>query len=220
MRLLHVDSGILGDNSFSRRLTARLRDRYRAAYPGLIESYRDLAAEPFPHLSGAHLQAQALDPSGRTPDLQRELEDGAAALEAFLAANVVIIGAPMYNFTVPSQLKAWIDRLAVSGRTFRYTATGPVGLVGDKKVIVVSTRGGFYGPGAALESIDHQESYLRAVFGVFFGVSDLSIVHAEGVNIDEDVRARAISEAERRIDALDLEPSITAQVRAAGMQAA
>ena len=202
MKLLHIDSGILGNNSLSRRLTDRLVDRYRAAYPDLEVTYRDLAAHPLGHLSGAHVQAG--DPSVHPIELQRDLASGAAALAEFLAADVVVIGAPMYNFAVPSQLKAWIDRLAVAGKTFRYTAAGAEGLAGDKKVIVLSSRGGFYGSGTSLAAIDHQEPYLRAIFG-FFGVTDLSFVRAEGVAIGEDVRAQALASAEREVDGLPLD---------------
>ncbi len=212
MKLLHIDSGILGNNSLSRRLTARLADRYRAAFPDLEVTYRDLAAAPLEHLSGAHVQAG--DPSVHPIELQRDLASGASALDEFLAADVVVIGAPMYNFAVPSQLKAWIDRLAVAGKTFRYTAAGAEGLAGDKTVIVLSTRGGFYGSDTPLAAIDHQEPYLRAIFG-FFGVTDLSFVRAEGVAIGEDVRVQALAEAERQIDVLPLErPAGRAQATA------
>ena len=133
---------------------------------------RDLATHPVAHLSGAHLAA-AQGASPEDPFVQRDLAEGQAALDEFLAADIVVVGAPMYNFTVPSQLKAWIDRLAVAGRTFRYTAEGPEGLAGGKKVVVVSTRGGFYGPETANAALEHQESYLRGIFG-FFGITDLS----------------------------------------------
>jgi FMN-dependent NADH-azoreductase len=115
-------------------------------------------------------------------------------LDEFLAADIVVVGAPMYNFSVPSQLKAWIDRLAVKGKTFRYTATGPQGLAGDKKVIVASSRGGFYGPGTPAAALEHQESYLRAVFG-FFGISDVTFVRAEGVALGTEARDNAIEAA-------------------------
>lgn len=100
----------------------------------------------------------------------------------------------MYNFTIPSQLKAWIDHLAVPGATFRYTEKGPEGLAGSKKLIVASSRGGFYGPGTAAEALDHQETYLRAIFG-FFGITDVTIVRAEGIALGEQARAKAIDGA-------------------------
>ena len=184
MKLLHIDSGILGEHSVSRRLTAAVVAQWTADVPDLDVTYRDLAAEPLDHLSGAVVA------SG--------FADGAAALEEFLAADVIVVGAPMYNFTIPSQLKAWIDRLAVQGKTFRYTESGPVGLAGGKTLIVVSTRGGFYGADTPLAGLDHQEAYLRTVFG-FLGITDIRFLRAEGVAISPDHKTAAIAAAEREI---------------------
>ena len=199
MKLLHVDSGILGENSVSRRLTAALVARFRAENPGIEVAYRDLAAEPIGHLSGLHLAAQSADPSQHGEELRRDLAAGSAALEEFLAADIVVVGAPMYNFSVPSQLKTWIDRLAVAGKTFRYTENRPEGLAGGKTVIIASTRGGFYGPESAFAAIDHQEPYLTAVFG-FFGITDIQFVRAEGLNISPEAKQASIAEAEQAID--------------------
>jgi len=116
----------------------------------------------------------------------------------FLAADVAVIGAPLYNFTIPSQLKAWFDRVAQSGRTFRYTAQGPEGLARGKTVIIVSTRGGAYGDASPM---DHQESYLRTMLG-FFGVTDVRIVRAEGLNMGETAAADGMEAARRAIRAL------------------
>ncbi|QRM33897.1 FMN-dependent NADH-azoreductase [Microvirga sp. VF16] len=196
MKLLHVDSSILGESSVSRRLTAQIVTAEQAAHPAIEVIRRDLATHPVAHLSGAHLAGQGASPED--PSLLRDLAEGQAALEEFLAADIVVVGAPMYNFTVPSQLKAWIDRLAVAGRTFRYTAEGPEGLAGGKKVVVVSTRGGFYGPETANAALEHQESYLRGIFG-FFGITDLSFVRAEGVAVGEQQRAEALQAAEAQI---------------------
>jgi FMN-dependent NADH-azoreductase len=126
-----------------------------------------------------------------------EVEESTAVLEEFLAADTVVLGVPMYNFSLPSQLKAWIDRVAVAGKTFRYTAEGPEGLAKGKKVIIVSTRGGHYSAGPAAV-MDHQESYLRSVLG-FLGITDIEIVRAEGLNLSADSKVEAISEAERVI---------------------
>jgi FMN-dependent NADH-azoreductase len=198
MNLLHIDSGILGDNSVTRRLSAATVADLKTRNPGLKVVYRDLVTDPIAHLSGAHLAAQSIDPSQHDAQMQKDLADGASALEEFLAADIVVVGAPMYNFSVPSQLKAWIDRLAIAGKTFRYTEKGPEGLAGGKRVIVASSRGGFYGAGTPGAAIDHQENYLRAVFG-FFGITDISFVRAEGVNMGADQKARAIADAEASI---------------------
>ena len=198
MKLLHIDSGILGNNSVTRQLSKSLVSEWQRSEPDLTVTYRDLAANPIGHLSGSHLAAQSVDPSQHSKELQKDLAESGKALEEFIAADVVVIGAPMYNFSVPSQLKAWIDRVAVNGKTFRYTEKGPEGLAGGKKLIVVSSRGGIYSKENGLAAIDHQEPYLRAVFG-FLGVTDIEFVRAEGVNMGPEKKQQAIASAERAI---------------------
>jgi FMN-dependent NADH-azoreductase len=199
-KLLHIDSSILGAGSVSRQLTAEIVAAERRRHPGLQVVYRDLAAAPVGHLSGAHLAAsQGVVPE--TVDLERDLVAGKSALSEFLAADIVVVGAPMYNFGVPSQLKAWIDRLAVAGQTFKYSDKGAVGLAGGKKVIVASSRGNFYGPETPIAFLDHQESYLRGVFG-FFGITDVTFVRAEGVALGAEQRARALQAAQSVIESL------------------
>jgi len=200
MKLLHLDSSILGDSSLSRSLTARIVAAQQALHPGIEVVRRDLSAAPIAHLTAAHLAAR----QGALPERAEIREDVAAGedvLNEFLAADIVVVGAPMYNFSVPSQLKAWIDRIAVAGRTFRYTEAGPVGLAGGKTVIVASTRGGLYGPGTPNAALDHQESYLRAVFA-FMGVSDIRFVRAEGVALGDEQKTRSLRDAEKAIEDL------------------
>ncbi len=198
MNLLHVDSSILGPGSVSRALSAEIVAAETRRHPGMSMTYRDLAAAPVDHLSGAHLAAfQGAVPEA--PALRQDVAAGQAALEEFLAADVVVIGAPMYNFSIPSQLKAWIDRLAVAGKTFRYSDKGPVGLVPGKRVIIASSRGGFYGPETQITFLDHQESYLRGVFG-FFGITDVIFVRAEGIALGPEQREKAIHAARREIE--------------------
>jgi FMN-dependent NADH-azoreductase len=197
MKLLHIDSSILGPTSVSRTLSAEIVAAERQRHPGIEVVYRDLGAAPVGHLSGAHLAAaQGAVPEAAT--LQHDLAAGQAALEEFLAAEIVVVGAPMYNFTIPSQLKAWIDRLAIAGKTFRYTEKGPEGLAGGKTVIVASSRGGFYGPETPAAFLDHQETYLRSIFG-FFGITDVTFIRAEGIALGADQRARAIEVARGEI---------------------
>jgi FMN-dependent NADH-azoreductase len=131
----------------------------------------------------------------------RDLAAGQAALNEFLVADILVVGAPMYNFSVPSQLKAWIDRLAAPGKTFRCTKNGPEGLAGGKRVIVASSCGGSSGAGTPLASLDHQETYLRGVFG-FFGVTDVTFIRAEGVNVGVDQDAKSIEAAKAEIGRL------------------
>ncbi len=193
MKLLQIDASIMGPNSVSRQLTAAIVGRIRQLDPATEVVYRDLGAEPIGHLTGAHL-AVAHSDAEPAPELRDDLVRGVEALDEFLAADVVVIGAPMYNFSIPSQLKAWIDRLAVAGKTFRYSEKGAEGLVGGKKVIIASSRGGFYGPETPVAFLDHQESYLRGLFG-FLGVTDLTFVRAEGVNLGPDQRKAALDGA-------------------------
>ncbi len=180
MKLLHVDSSLLGDQSVSRELTAAVVARWRVALPGLEVTVRDLARDPLPHLSATSLAGEDALEAARAE----------AALREFLDADVVVVGAPMYNFGIPSTLKAWIDRLAVRGRTFRYTADGPEGLAGGKRVIVVASAGGAH----AGQPTDFVEPYLRQVLG-FFGIVDLEFVRADGVALSPEQRAAAIDGA-------------------------
>ncbi len=190
MMLLHIDASILGANSASRQVSGAVVDKLRAATPGLEVVYRDLAAQPLSHLSGAHLAAgQGATPE--SPSLRDDVAAGGAALDEFLAADIVVIGAPMYNFTLPSQLKAWIDRIVVAGKTFRYGAGGAEGLAGSKRVIIAISRGGFYGADTPAAALEHLETYLRAVFA-FIGVIDLEIIVAEGLQIGAEQREKAM----------------------------
>ena len=200
MNILHIDSSILGPGSVSRVLSAEIVAALRVRHPAASVTYRDLEAAPVGHLSGAHLAA-AQGAAPEAPSLREDLAVGQAALDAFLAADIVVIGAPMYNFGVPSQLKAWIDRLAIAGKTFRYTEKGPEGLAGGKTVIIASSRGGLYGPETPSAFLDHQESYLRGIFG-FFGITDVRFVRAEGINLGPDKREAAIGAAREEISRL------------------
>jgi FMN-dependent NADH-azoreductase len=200
MKLLHLDSSISGEGSVSRVLSAEVVAAQRALHPGIEVTYRDLAADPLGHLTRIHFAGL----KGSLPADQesvRDLAAGQAALNEFLLADILVIGAPMYNFSIPSQLKAWIDRLAVPGKTFRYTKNGPEGLAGGKRVIVVSSCGGFSGPQTPLAFLDHQETYLRGVFG-FFGITDVIFIRAEGVNVGPGQGAQSIEAARAEIDQL------------------
>ena len=198
MKLLHVDSGILGAASVSRRLSAAAVAQWRDQYPETTVFYRDLVSDPVDHLTGELLAARNTNPSQHSPAVRQALAVGEKVLDEFLAADVVVVGAPMYNFGIPSQLKAWIDRLAVAGKTFAYTAKGPVGLVEGTTAIIASSRGGFYGPNSPLNAVDHQEKYLSAVFG-FFVIKDVRFLRAEGVNVSVDQRQKAIADAESEV---------------------
>ena len=174
MTILHIDSSINGDNSASRAISARVVEQLKSLNWGEEVIYRDLAAEPLAHLT--------LDAFADT-----------SVLDEFLAADTVVIGAPMYNFTLPTQLKAWIDRIVIAGTTFRYTANGPEGLAGGKRVIVALARGGIYDVGSPAAALEHLESYLRGVFN-FIGIEP-EFVAADGLAISPEIRETAIATA-------------------------
>ncbi|RZJ14849.1 MAG: FMN-dependent NADH-azoreductase [Acidovorax sp.] len=210
MQLLHIDSAITGQQSVSRQLTARTVAAWQAAHPGTRVQYLDLATEAPSHLAAESLgfrtgQAAATDVERQQNALSEAL------VSQFLAADVIVIGAPLYNFSIPSQLKAWIDRIAQAGRTFKYTDKGPVGLAGGKTVIVASTRGGVYSSSEGGQAMEHQESYLKVVFG-FFGITDVRFVRAEGVGMGPDAKALAIASADQDIQAHTSVPANQPQV--------
>jgi len=187
MKVLHIDSSILGEGSASRALTREIVGRLRAQHPDAEVTYLDLAAEALPHLSGKSLARSD----------ETEAARNAAALDEFLAADVLVIGAPIYNFSIPSQLKAWIDRITVAGKTFRYTASGPEGLAGGKQVIVAMARGGLSG---AQPQGEFGESYLKFLFA-FLGIEDVRFVRAEGLAISPEHRAASLAAARAAIAA-------------------
>lgn len=195
MKLLHIDSSILGDNSASRQLSAELVAAWVAAEPGVQVTYRDLAADAISHLSSASLVAAGTPADMRDAAQKHEAALGETSIEEFLAADAIVIGAPMYNFSVPSQLKAWIDRIAVAGKTFRYTESGPVGLAGGKKVIIVSTAGGIH---AGQPTGVAHENYLQLVLN-FLGITDIEVVRAEGLAYGDEPRRNAIAGAQASI---------------------
>jgi FMN-dependent NADH-azoreductase len=199
--ILHIDSSILGGYSVSRALTAEVVAKELALHPGARVIRRDLVAEPALHLSDAHI---AVFQGGEVTSaaLGQDLALGGAYIDDLFAADIIVIGAPMYNFSVPSQLKSWIDRVCVAGRTFQYGPNGPQGLLPEgKKVVIASTRGGVYTGDSPAAALEHHESYLRGVLG-FIGLIDVTIIRAEGLNLGEEPKAAAIAEAKAQIASL------------------
>ncbi|MEO6104364.1 MAG: NAD(P)H-dependent oxidoreductase [Pseudoxanthomonas sp.] len=187
MNLLHMDSSILGTQSASRELSAAIVARWQRDVPGLNVTHRDLAGlDALPHLDGGALAGSDAILAARSAKVMQE----------FLPADVIVIGVPMYNFGIPSQLKAWIDRVAVAGKTFRYSADGPEGLAGGKQVIVAAAYGGVHPADGASNFV---EPYLRFVFG-FLGITDIEFVHAQGLSISADHRAVALAQAHAQIE--------------------
>jgi FMN-dependent NADH-azoreductase len=200
MQLLHIDSAVTGEQSVSRLLTAQIVQAWKAAHPGTQVDYLDLAENAPAHFTMDAMAPRTGQTEGLTEAQQRENAVSERLVRQFLAADVVVIGAPFYTFAIPTQLKAWIDRLAQPGRTFRYTADGPEGLAKGKTVVIASSRGGVYSTSDAGRAMDHQESYLRTVLG-FFGVTDVRIVRAEGVGMGPDAKAQALAAATQAIQA-------------------
>lgn len=194
MKLLHVDSSVLGGHSVSRQLTAEVVADWRKLHPNTTVDYLDLAVDTPNHFSADALGIKVGVQAEPTEAQRRENEVSERLVSQFLAADVIVVGAPLYNFTVPTQLKAWIDRLAQTGRTFKYTDKGPVGLATGKTVIVASSRGGMYSTSEGGQAMEHQESYLKVVFG-FFGITDVRFVRAEGVGMGDAAKAAALAAA-------------------------
>jgi len=178
MTILKIDSSINGQNSASRAITDSIVEQLKAANWGETVVTRDLFADPLPHLT---LDAFA----------------DSSVLDEFQAADIVVIGAPMYNFTLPSQLKAWIDRIVIAGKTFQYGANGPEGLAKGKRVIVALARGGFYGAGSPAASFEHLETYLRGVFN-FIGIEPV-FVPADGLAVSPEQREASLQQAHKDV---------------------
>jgi FMN-dependent NADH-azoreductase len=200
MQLLHIDSSVLGPHSASRALSAEIVARQVALHPGVNVIRRDLTADAALHLSPGHLAAWQ---GGTVEDavLGLDLAKGGAYLEELSAADIIVIGAPMYNFSIPSQLKAWIDRVVIAGKTFRYGPSGAEGLLKNKKVFIASSRGNVYTAGSPAAAFEHHESYLLGVLS-FIGLTDVTIVRAEGLAFGAEAKEAAMLKARENIAAM------------------
>ena len=195
--LLYISSSIFGDNGNSSQLAGEFIQRWQAANPRGQVVRRDLTEAPLAHLDGARVGA-FFTPTEQRSAAQQAIVDESDALVAELRdADVVVIGLPMYNFGVPSQFKAWMDNIARAGITFKYTETGPVGLLENKPVLVFAARGGVY----ANTPNDHQEPFVRQFLG-FIGLSNVQFVFAEGVNMGDQAKEKALQGARAEIDGL------------------
>lgn len=200
MKILHIDTSILDEQSVSKQITASIVKQLSETKNAAQIIYHDLASASVDHLSKAEFLALAGIEPQEENDQQNVLRNS-LLLDEFLAADIIVIGAPMYNFSLPTQLKAWLDRIAVAGKTFQYTATGAQGLAGGKQVIIASTRGGLYSENAPAAFLDHQESYLRGFFG-FIGITDITFIRAEGLSLSPETRTTAIEDAQKNVKAL------------------
>jgi len=199
-KLLFVTSSIFGSDSKSRQLGQAFVDKWLAQHPGTSVIERDLAAEPLPHITGATMGAVFTPVEKRSPEQAEAVAFADRLIEELEAADTILLAVPMYNFSVPSTLKAWIDHVARAGRTFRYTEKGPVGLLKGKRVFIVTARGGVYTQGPA-KALDFHEPYLRGILG-FLGLDDVTFVHAEGLAISSEAAAESLAGAHKKIESL------------------
>ena len=196
--VLFVSSSLMSDASTSRRIAGELVQAMQTENPGLRITERHLQPDSMPHLSLELLGAFAKPADQRSASEAGSVAFADRLIEEVEAADTIVIAAPMYNFSIPSTLKAWIDHIARGGRTFRYTANGPEGLLKGKKVHIVVSRGGSYTGESPAKALDFQEPYLRGVLG-FVGLDDVSFIHVEGQAIGPEAAAKGLASARAQI---------------------
>lgn len=196
--ILVLNSSVQGDSSVSRVLVEETVKRLVESAPQSKVFRRDLGAAPVPHLTTETLAGVRGVPSNEAERATRALSDELIA--ELRAADTIVIGAPMYNFSIPTGLRAWFDYVLRAGETFSYSVTGPKGLLGGKRAIIIESRGGLYSEGPA-RAIDFQEPYLRQLLG-FMGISNVAFVHAEKIGFGPEARELALNEAKAKIVAI------------------
>ncbi len=208
-KVLLVTSSLFGGQSKSTQIASELVEAWRRAHPGTTVVERALTADAIPHLSLDALAAVMTPAEQRSAQQSASVDFADRLIEEVETADVIVLAVPMYNFSIPSTLKAWIDHIARAGRTFRYTSTGPEGLLKGKKVFVVTGRGGVYSGNAPAKSLDFQEPYLRGVLG-FLGLTDTIFVHVEGLRVSPEAAEQGIARARGEIGAITGVPQATA----------
>jgi FMN-dependent NADH-azoreductase len=198
MKILRIDTAVTGAESASRLLTQAIVDHFRARHPDAEVSELDFAAHPLPHIDPVTMGAIRFPAERHDEAMKAAHPAERAVLDQFLASDVVIVGAPMYNFTIPSSLKAWLDRLGVPGVTFSYSEAGPRGLAGGRRVIVALAQGGLYELDTPFE---HHESYLRDFFA-FIGIDSVEFIRASRIGFGPEAREEALAEAHLEIAGL------------------
>lgn len=195
-RILHLISSPRGNESFSIKLGNAVIDKLKAQYPDSTVEVVDFSVTPIPHLDSGHLRSFFTPEEKLTPDDQDAIRYSDAAISQLMAADIVVIGAPLYNFSIPSTLKSWIDHIARAGKTFRYDENGPAGLVKGKKVYVAMSSGGVYSEGP-FQPYDFVSPYLKATLG-FMGMTDLTVFRVEGVSVP-GIKEHALDKAVQSI---------------------
>lgn len=192
--LLHVDASPRGERSVSRTLSHEFVERWQAAHPGSTVTYRDLGHAPIPHVTEAWIAAAFSAPNEHTPEMTDAIRLSDMLIDELLAADCYVFGVPMYNFSVPSGFKAYIDQIVRAGRTFAVTESGYKGLVEGKKALVITAEGGVYRPGSPAADYNFHEPYLRAILG-FMGITDVNVIHADGLAMGDEARSKSLAEA-------------------------
>jgi len=193
-RVLIIESSARQQDSVSRQLTQQFISQWQAAHPADQITVRDLAINPVPHLDSTLLGGWMKPAEQRNEIEQQALERSNQLTDELVEADVLVLAAPMYNFAIPSTLKAWLDHVLRAGVTFKYGETGPQGLLTGKRAYVLTARGGIY----AGSSLDHQEPYLRQVLG-FVGIHDVTFIHAEGLNMGGDFLEKGLNQAKAKL---------------------
>jgi FMN-dependent NADH-azoreductase len=213
MKLLRIDSSARR-NSVSRQLTEKFVQTWKEQNPTGEVIERDLATTHLPHITDEWVLASHSNPASLTPAQQETLAVSHALIEELRAADTIVIGAPMYNFTISAPLKAWIDQVVRIGQTWLYSPSGPEGLLKGKKVIVITSRGGAYRPGTPTAQYDHQEPYLRHILR-FIGLTDVTFIHAENQKPGEQAepsRAAAFEQLQRAASSVNW-PPVASEIR-------
>lgn len=208
-KLLLVTSSLFANQSKSAEIAREFVAAWRRARPGTAVVERALTPDLMPHLSLDALGALMTAAEQRSEAQVQSVAFGDRLIEELEAADTIVLAVPMYNFSVPSTLKAWIDHVARAGRTFRYTASGPEGLLKGKKVFVVTGRGGVYSGDSPAKVLDFQEPYLRGILG-FLGLDDVTFIHVEGLKVSPEAAAQGAARARQQIAALAGSRELTA----------
>ena len=200
MNILHIDSSPRGERSHSRQLTRAFVQELKADRPDATVVYHDLGHDPVPLVNETWIAAAYSDPATHTPEQRDAIALSNQLIEEVFASDIIVMGAPMYNFSIPAVLKAYIDQIVRAGRTFN--PANYQGLVAGKKLFVLTARGGGgYGPGEQMEAVNFQDPYLRAVFG-FIGITDVTFVHDEKTSAGDSELPRSLEAARQMADAV------------------
>lgn len=198
--ILHIDASPRAERSVSRTLSHEFVSAWKAVHPDVTVTYRDLGHQPVPHVDEPWIAAAFSSPDQHTPELTEAIRLSNELIDEFLAADYYILGVPMYNFSVPSVFKAYIDQIVRIGRTFTVDSTGYAGLVKDRKMVIITAQGGSYRPGTPLDNLNFHEPYLRTIFG-FIGITDINVIYADGLAMGDEAREKSVAQAQAAIQA-------------------